>query len=280
MTDAAAPARGWGATCITAALRFDQRDGWALSSHVALSLMLAIFPFCLSVLSLAGEINADVPQEDLIQLILGAWPDEVADPIEREIRAVLAGGGYRSFTISMLLSLYFSSNGVDAVRLAFARAYRGADPRPFWRTRLLSMLFVLLGALLVAAVAALLIALPLFLTYWGGAAPGVMVTFLADEAVRWTLTMGLLGFAVVACHAWLPGTRPSLRAIMPGVALTLGLWVLVAQGFSYYLRHFVSYSVTYAGLAGVMAALVFMYLMSAILIFGAEINGARAGAPS
>ncbi|MFT6775695.1 MAG: hypothetical protein ACJA1L_003418, partial [Paracoccaceae bacterium] len=35
MTDGPAPRHAGGATCMTAPQRFDQRDGWALSSHAA-----------------------------------------------------------------------------------------------------------------------------------------------------------------------------------------------------------------------------------------------------
>ena len=59
-----------------------------------------------------------------------------------------------------------------------------------------------------------------------------------------------------------------------GVILTILLWGLAGAGFSYYLAQFASYNATYAGLAGVMVALIFLYLMSALLILGAEFNGA------
>lgn len=193
---------------MTAPQRFDQRDGWALSSHAALSMMLAIFPFCLS---LAGQFNADVPQEDLIDLIIGSWPDAVAALTVREIRAVPDGGDFGSSKVSALLSVYFAFNGVDTLRLSFARACRGADPRPFLRTRMLSMRFVLLSALLVAWVRAVLIAAPLVPKFWCGAIPEALKVALGAEGARPAIAMALLSFAVFACHAchaWLPGTRP------------------------------------------------------------------------
>jgi membrane protein len=83
----------------------------------------------------------------------------------------------------------------------------------------------------------------------------------------------LLKFVVFSCHRWLPGRR-QLARIWPGIVLTLVLWIIAASGFSLYLESFASYSRTYAGLAGIMTALIFLYLMAAILIFGAEYNSA------
>ncbi len=62
---------------------------------------------------------------------------------------------------------------------------------------------------------------------------------------------------------------------MPGVGLTLGAWIIGGVGFATYLSNFANYATTYAGLAGVMTALVFLYLIAAILLFGASINAAK-----
>ncbi len=56
--------------------------------------------------------------------------------------------------------------------------------------------------------------------------------------------------------------------------MTLACWLVAAQFFAVYLRGFADYVSTYAGLAGIVVALVFLYLMSAIFLFGAEFNGA------
>ncbi len=47
---------------------------------------------------------------------------------------------------------------------------------------------------------------------------------------------------------------------------------MAAQGFAFYMSNFSSYGTTYTGLAGLLGALVFLYLMAAIFIFGAEFN--------
>jgi len=83
----------------------------------------------------------------------------------------------------------------------------------------------------------------------------------------------LIVAAVTASHIWLPVERRSVRQLWPGILVTLVLWAVAAQGFAIYVDRFASYSATYAGLAGAMSALMFLYLVAAILIFGAEFNG-------
>ena len=57
------------------------------------------------------------------------------------------------------------------------------------------------------------------------------------------------------------------------MVLTVALWLAAGKIFALYVANYSSYSITYAGLAGVMAALVFMYLMAVVFVIGAEFNG-------
>jgi len=263
--------RIWMALTLAAA-RFDANDGWAHSSHIALSLLMALFPFCIFSLSLAGQLSAGLNSSDLIEFVLGVWPDQISAPIEREIVAVLTSSDTAKLTVSGLLAIYFASNGVDAIRSAITDAYLETDTRPFWKTRLLCVAFVVFGGVLLTASGVLTIALPLYFQFVEEAAPMVYVQVFSHEAVRITLTVALLLLLLIACHLWLPGVRRPLHTVMPGVSITIVTWTICAQGFSLYIKKFPSYSATYAGLAGVMAALVFMYLMAALFIFGAEFN--------
>lgn len=249
-----------------------QNDGWAHSSHIAMSLLLALFPFSIFSLSLAGQLSAQIDLEDLTEFILGAWPDAFSEPIEREILAVLDASDTTKLTVSALLSVFFASNGVDAIRSAVTGAYRESDPRPVWKTRLLCIVFVLVGSLVLIAAGVLTIVLPAYFEFLGDTAPDLYAVVFAIEPLRVTIAVALLILLLFACHLWLPGLKRRLSQVLPGVAVTLVLWAVCAQGFAFYIANFGSYSATYAGLAGILGALVFMYMMAAIFIIGAEFN--------
>jgi membrane protein len=84
----------------------------------------------------------------------------------------------------------------------------------------------------------------------------------------------VLGSTLAALHLWLPCHRIGLRRVWIGVAATIALWYIAGWGFTLYLRAFGGYARTYAGLAGIVAALMFFYIASAILLLGGEINRA------
>jgi membrane protein len=253
--------------------RFDSDSGWPKSSHVAMSTMLALFPFCIFALSLAGQLTSDLSIDDMVAFVYGAWPDAIAEPITNELRAVLSQSGAKTTLFGAVLAIYFASNGIDAVREVVSDAYRDKDPRPLWRRRLICVAFVFAGAILIALAGALSVGLPLYLRSAEVMAPAWITAAVSSDALRLIFTALLLTFAVYACHAWLPGVRRTARDVMPGVVLNMVLWGVAGQVFSIYFTHFSSYSVTYAGLAGVMAALVFLYVMAVIFVFCAEFNG-------
>ena len=255
-----------------AAKRFDERNAFAASGYIAMAMLLAIFPFTVLALSIAGILSAKIDPQSIVDLIFGTWPETVAEPILKEIEAVTRQSGSASLTIGLILTLVFASNGVEAIRLAITEVYRDTDPRPGWLTRLLNLGFVLAAAAVLIGVAILQVIVPLYLSYFDGTVLSGLNGLLASGIFRNIATTAVLALGVTACHLWLPGHRQPLRVILPGVVLTLVLWAVTGIAFAYYLENLATYSVTYAGLAGIMAALIFLNLMAAIFIFGAEFN--------
>ncbi|WP_108858580.1 YihY/virulence factor BrkB family protein [Ruegeria sp. Alg231-54] len=257
-----------------AVVRFNNKNGFVMSSHVAMSLMLALFPFVLFTVALAGSLSQGYVTDELIELVFGAWPKDVAGPIVAELRAVLQESGSGVITLGGLLAIFFASNGVMAVRAAMNQAYHDSDVWPFWKTRLLCLGLVIVGGVAILAIAAVEVVLPAYTQLVSEKTDVNVSDWLSVDRLRWTFTVAVPAGTVLLAHLILPTRRHKLMQILPGVVLTLALWAAGGWGFSIYIAQFASYSATYAGLAGVMAALIFLYLCAAILILGAEYNGA------
>ena len=89
-----------------------------------------------------------------------------------------------------------------------------------------------------------------------------------------------LGFSVAfdpvnILYCFLGVLLGTLVGVLPGIGATLVLWLVGGTAFGLYLESFAtSYVSTYAGLASGMIVLVFLYILSAIFIFGGELNAA------
>ncbi len=129
-------------------------DGWAMASHVALSGLMALFPFLIFVATVAGFAGEAGLASRVADILFATWPAEVAGPIAAEVTRVLAPNHTNLLTVSALVTFYLASNGVEAVRTALNRAYRVVDRRSIVFCRGQSFAFVLIGTAVVLGYAA------------------------------------------------------------------------------------------------------------------------------
>ena len=256
-------------------LRFSQDDGWAIASHVALSILTSLFPFLILVTALAGFLGSKNLGDEGVQILFQTWPQQAAAPIANELHNVLTQTRSGVLTIGVILSVYFSSSGVEAVRIGLNRAYDVRDSRPWWLLRLESIAYVFVGAFSLLTLAFLVVLAPLIWAAVLHFAPGLEPLNGLITVGRFAIASLVLLLALVLSHKFLPAGRRSLREIAPGILLTFALWIAAGIAFGSYLAQFArNYVTTYAGLASVMIALVFLYMIASIFIFGGELNAA------
>ena len=264
---------------IDAVWRFNDDDGWAIASHIALSALMSLFPFLIVVTALAAFFGSKELADETARLMLEAWPKEVAEPIAGEIRDVLTNLRTDVLTFGVLAAVYFSTSGIDSLRIGLNRAYGVKEPRPWWWLRLESIGYVLVGAGALLAFSFLIVLWPLLWTTAVRVFPALprldgMVTL-----VRYGLASAVIVVTLVIVHLWLPAGRRSLAEIVPGILVTLALWLVAGAVFGRYLADFAyTYVTIYAGLASAMIALVFLYLVASIFVYGGELNAAIARA--
>jgi len=91
-------------------------------------------------------------------------------------------------------------------------------------------------------------------------------------ATRWLIAT-LTSIAVIALiyHHAVPRTQP-WHSVMPGAMLATVLWFSTTVGFRAYLQHLGNFATIYGSLGVAMALLVWMYLISLVVLVGAEFN--------
>jgi membrane protein len=251
-------------------------DGWAIASHIALSTLMALFPFLIVLTSLAGFFGSKELADQAAGLMLQVWPKQVADSISGEVHDVLTTTRSGVLTIGAALSLYFASNGVEALRVALNRAYAVMEMRRWYWLRLESIGYTLVAAFTALAMAFLIVLGPLLIE---AARLHIPLIVESNESiltwVRYGITIGALIVALFILHAWLPAGRRGFLQILPGIVFTLVASLISGIVFGQYLARFANNYVTmYAGLASVIIALVFLYLIAAIFVYGGELNAA------
>ena len=262
--------------CIDAFYTFLADDGWAIASHIALSTLMALFPFLIVLTSLAGFFGSKELADQAAGLLLQIWPKQVADTLSGEIHDVLTTTRGDILTVGAVLAVYFASNGVEALRVALNRAYAVLEPRRWYWLRLESIGYTLVAAFTSLAMAFLIVLGPLFLE---AARRHIPLIVESNENLlniaRYAVTILAMIVALFVLHAWLPAGRRGFFQILPGIVFTLLGSLISGTVFGEYLARFANNYVTmYAGLASVVIALVFLYFLAAIFVYGGELNAA------
>jgi membrane protein len=255
-------------------LKFLRDDGWAIASHIALSTLMSLFPFLIFLTALTSMLfGSEELAEKAAHILLDAWPQEVAGPIAGEISNVLTRAHGGVVTFGAVLALYFSTSGVDSLRIGLNRAYDQTETRPWWLLRLESTAYVLIGAASLSALAFLIVLAPLIQPTVLHYLPGLAGVENLVTILRYAVTSLILVLALVVAHKWLPSGHRRAHEIAPGIVVTLLLWMMSAFGFARYLAAFSgAYVRTYAGLASAMVALVFLYWTAGIFVYGGELS--------
>ena len=260
---------------IDAFYRFAADDGWAIASHIALSALMAMFPFFIVLTALAGFFGSKDLADQVADLMLETWPKPVADSIASEIHNVFTTTRGDVLTIGVALAVYFASSGIESLRIGLNRAYGMTEARNWLLLRLESIGYVLVGAIAMLALGFLIVLAPLIFATALKYARWLEQIEDIFTLARYAVATGVLGIALVLVHKWLPAGRRSLGEIAPGILATLVLWVFCGMAFGRYLAEFAyTYVTYYAGLASAMIALVFLYFCATIFVYGGELNAA------
>ena len=253
---------------------FNADDGWAMASHVAISALMALFPFLIFATALASFVGANAFAETAVHLVFDTWPDRIAEPIAREVTNVLTVQRGDVLTVGVVVAAFFASNGIEALRASLNRAYRVTENRSFFFLRLQSFAFVMIATIGFLAISVLLVLAPLAGSIAVQRMDWIEPYMGTINFWRVTIASLVIVFGVISVHFWLPAGKRRFFDILPGIAFTLIGWLAGSSLFAAYLEQFSTYVSTYAGLASIMIAVVFLYIVAVIFIMGGELNAA------
>ena len=271
------PARFRNVFCVSldAFIHFNASDGWAIASHIALSMLMSIFPFLIVVAAIAGLVGSKSLADEARRILLDVWPAEVATPIAAEIQRVATTTQGGALTVGVVFAVYFASRGIESLRIGLNRAYGVNETRSWWWLRLKSIFYVIGSAVALLVLAVFVVLGPLITA----TAARYLLWLAQFESImtvaRFSVAAVVLAVTLLAIHYWLPAGTRRFFEVVPGILVTLVLWLVAGVAFGRYLAAFADHYVRiYAGLASVMIALIFLYFSAAIFIYGGELNAA------
>ncbi len=240
---------------------------------IAYSFFMAIFPFLLFTLSLIPLVPVDNFQNDFIAFIHDIIPPKTFDVIDNVIYDIATKPKKGLMSFSILLSVLFMTNGINAILTGFEESiHKFIDRRNMFK-----QYFVALGLSLV-------LVLILFTTVIAAVYFEIIVVYnlqqhgIINDYNFWTdlgkkgfyLAMILVSVSLLYYYGTKEGKR--LRFISPGSIMTTLLSVVSFYGFQLYISHFARYNQLYGSIGAFLIIMLMIWLNSMILLLGHELN--------
>jgi membrane protein len=268
----------WPALLVRAGKELVDDDMPLFASALAFNLFLAIPAMLLLVVGLFSLVADPTAIEELTDRVGTVIPAEAEKLVEDSLLQLerTPSSGVLMTLVGLVLALWTTTGAVSTLMTAVNRAHELEDERTFVRKRLVALVLVVALSSAVLSVVAFLVLGP-HVEGWIGRALD------AERAVAWTwwtaqwpilLIVLFAAFGLTFALALDRGSRRWSFA-SPGALVAVVLWVAASAAFGFYVSRFGSYNKTWGSLSAAIITLVWLWLSSLALLFGAEVNAAR-----
>ncbi|KRT76679.1 MAG: ribonuclease BN, membrane protein [Armatimonadetes bacterium CSP1-3] len=253
--------------------KFLQDGAPDLAASIAYSALFSIFPLLLGVVAAAGLIGDEaVVRRAIVETLARIAPPATAEFVDRNVQEAIRLRG--TFGILAIVGLFWSATAVaSTVRNALNRVLSVIQPRPYLFRKLIDLILVVLaGTFLILSLITSAATLRLISAFPGLAS--LIVTLETSTLAQLASTVGpviLSTLTFLVIYLYLPNVRIRWTNAIIGALVAGLLFEGIKQAFFWYLQTFARYQLVYGSLTGIIVFLVWMYLSSAILLFGAEL---------
>jgi membrane protein len=209
----------------------------------------------------------------IIQMLAQIVPKGVTDVVESYLNYVSENTSQQLLWFSLVFSIWFPMRATSALMHSIRKAYGLPSPKnmllsqfriflfAIWLILTVALAFVLvtIGRRVLQFAAGLVYISPKFIDVWSYMRFVIMAVYLAV-----TLTV---------LYLLAQGRKRPLREVLPGVGLSLAVWMAFSIAFSYYVENIAHYAQLYGSIATIIVLLIWLYTGGTVLIMGAEFNG-------
>ncbi len=242
------------------------RDGVGdLAASITFWTILSIPAAALSLLStlsslevIVGQSLADDLRADVESFVSDTFTEDAA--LNNTIRELFDTPSRGVATVATLIALFTLSRAFAGLIRALDIAYEVSEGRPWWYVRIVAIGLGVGTIVIVAAAATALAVLPSLplseFSRW------LTAPFVIVGLILWSATLFHLG----------PNHQTPWRYDLPGAILTTAGWIIATQGFALYVRYAPAGNDIQTSVGAILLALTLMYLLSVVLLLGAELN--------
>ncbi|GAA4136055.1 YihY/virulence factor BrkB family protein [Sphingobacterium kyonggiense] len=248
------------------------------ASSLAYNFMLAIFPGIIFVFTLIPYIPVDNFQEQLLDLIQLALPNNAFEVLQTTLVDIIKRQNSGLLSAGFVLCTFFSTNGMTTLMMTFNKAALSKESRTWLQRRIIAL------GLAIAIVLALAVGIALY------AGSNYLINYLKShidydlkwfwamliKTAQWLILFSIYFFTVSLIYKFGPSSTKKWKLFTPGATLATFLAMLSFSLFTFYINNFGAYNKLYGSIGTLIVVMIWMYINALILIIGFELNASIA----
>ncbi len=251
-----------------------QHGQFSVAKAAAYSSILTLFPAFLVVTSILEASHATAGFLHQISEAVGWVLPPGANDVALSFFQSKQHHTTRILVSASIVTLMAASGLMISWMEGFRKAYGLEQTWGFWKERLVAVSLVFL-ALIPLSFATLLVVFGDQIEFWlleqtiHQVRPLLLFVW---SLTRWAIAiLTSIAFMQLIYHNGIPKTQ-SWRRVLPGAFAATVLWFPATVFFGWYVTHYATYNVVYGSLSAAIALLVWLYIVSIIVLLGAEFN--------
>ncbi len=241
----------------------------AYAAQAAYFLIMSFIPFILFLTTLIRytSVSYNMIRETIVQVFppsLQKFVMEIVADVYMRSDAVLP--------ITAITAIWSAGKGLQAITNGLNTIYHVKETRNWLITRIYSVFYTMLFSIALIMTLTLAV-LGEKLHKLAMAYSSFFNTYLNNVIVERKLVTFLSLFLVfILLFRVLPNRKATFRSQVPGALITAIAWMSFSYIFSYYLEIFPGFTSMYGNMATLMIAMLWLYIMMNLMLFGAEVN--------
>lgn len=274
---------GWGRLVKDSFRRMRVADGFSHARSLAYMTSLIAIQGLIGVVGLASALHKGRVSAMIVAAVHQAVPGpagQVLTTAVKQAQRVAAEHQYGALLIGLIGAVVTATLAMGQLERGLNRLYGVEQDRSTLMKYRLALVFTLsVGIFVALAFVCLAFGRDLILSTGNSHLASVW------SVVRWPLGFGSIAVAVTVLFRWSPRRKqPHLSWLAFGSGVSVFLWGLATAGLGLFYRSSSSFGTTYGPLAGVIALLLWSFLSSIALFYGAalaaQLEAVRAGEPT
>ncbi|HOE38168.1 MAG TPA: YihY/virulence factor BrkB family protein [Bacteroidales bacterium] len=245
------------------------------AAAVSFNMFISLFPALIFLFTLIPFIPIDGFQLELFKILENVLPASAYELFYETITDTIMQQNTKLLSLSILLMIYFSSNGIMSLIEAFNKTSHNIETRKSLNLRIVALISVIGISLLIMLAISLIVMSNTFILKFFSHHPeilskGILVTL--TGVVKWLIVLVLYFLAISILFYFAPSKKNKFKFISPGAIFATFLQVITVLGFTFYVNNFAQYNKLYGSIGTVIVVMLLIYISSLSLILGFELN--------